>query len=82
MEQKCPACGKTYRVFGAEPPSIPPNVEQAPAGMVRSLRHACGTEITITTVSDKSKIDFYEQGPDGEFKPSAEYFLEDPVPPD
>ena len=48
--------------------------------MVHNLRHACGAEIMI--VSDKPKIDFYEQGPDGEFKPSAEYLLEDPVPPD
>ena len=71
----------TYRLFGAEPLSIPPaHVEYAPPLMVHNLRHACGAEIMI--VSDKPKIDFYEQGPDGEFKPSAEYLLEDPVPPD
>ena len=73
-------CGKTYRVFGAEPPSIPAHVEYAPPPMVHSLRHACGAEITI--VSDKPQIEFYGQGPDGEFNPSDEYFFDLPVPPE
>jgi hypothetical protein len=77
MDNQCRRCRKTYRVLGAEPPLVSPNVQQMPySPNVQNLMHACGEK--IATVWDKPRIEFYEQGPDGKFQPSTEYFFDPP----